>query len=180
MKPPLEMLPRQSFPLSEGRQSSRIDVVFDTYKENSIKNSERSLRGEETGHHLMSITDTQLVRHWRRFLAQVSNKTNLISFLVKGWSKSKYRELLKQKTLFATVGDKCFKITAQGNELFPTLQCQQEEADGRLLLHAAHAVEEGIKLLLSAQRTQMFSSCASLSMTQLGHLCTKNVEQGQG
>ena len=35
--------------LNDGRQSNWIDVVFDVYVENSIKNSERSLRGEETG-----------------------------------------------------------------------------------------------------------------------------------
>ena len=29
--------------LREGSQSNRIDVVFDTYKKNSIKNSERSV-----------------------------------------------------------------------------------------------------------------------------------------
>ena len=39
-----------SVALSEGRQSNRIDVVFDTYRQNSIKNSERSARGGETGH----------------------------------------------------------------------------------------------------------------------------------
>ena len=54
-----------SMALKEGNQSTRIDVVFDTYIHNSIKNSERSIRGEETGHHLQSITDTQIVRQWR-------------------------------------------------------------------------------------------------------------------
>lgn len=34
-----------SMALREGADSDRIDVVFDTYRENSIKNSERSLRG---------------------------------------------------------------------------------------------------------------------------------------
>ncbi len=42
--------------LREGSQGRRIDIVFDTYQENSIKNSERSVRGEETGHQLHSIT----------------------------------------------------------------------------------------------------------------------------
>lgn len=50
-----------SLALWEGSQSRRIDVVFDTYK-NSIKNSERSLREEETGQQLQGITGTQMVR----------------------------------------------------------------------------------------------------------------------
>ena len=36
-----------SMALREGHRSQRIDVVFDTYQEMSIKNSERSVRGEE-------------------------------------------------------------------------------------------------------------------------------------
>lgn len=36
--------------LKEGSHSKRIDIVFDTYQENSIKNSERSVRGEEIGY----------------------------------------------------------------------------------------------------------------------------------
>ena len=48
--------------LREGKHSKRIDVVFDTYKENSIKGSERLLRGEETGHQFQSIASTQIVR----------------------------------------------------------------------------------------------------------------------
>ncbi len=71
-----------SIALSEGRQSSRIDVVFDTYKDNSIKNRERTVRGGETGHQLQSITATQIVRQWRTFLSRIANKNSLISFIV--------------------------------------------------------------------------------------------------
>ena len=42
--------------LLEGSQSKRIDVVFDTYRENSIKNIERSIRGESPGEQVMNIT----------------------------------------------------------------------------------------------------------------------------
>ena len=36
--------------LNEGHHSERIDVVFDVYKEESIKNAEREKRGSSTGH----------------------------------------------------------------------------------------------------------------------------------
>ena len=49
-----------SMTMEEGVRCNRIDVIFDTYKELSIKNSERQLRGEESGHHLVSITSTQI------------------------------------------------------------------------------------------------------------------------
>ena len=57
-----------------------------------------------------------------------------------GWVQ---REKLQQKVLNATMSGKCYRITSDGSTEVQELQCQQEEADGRLLLHAAHAAEEG-------------------------------------
>eukprot|EP00794_Sanderia_malayensis_P011670 gene11670-12878_t len=131
-----------SMELNEGGQNKRIDVVFDTYREKSIKNSERLLRGKETGHTLQSITGTQIVRQWRRFLTKVNNKNNLISFIVNEWVKAGYRERLHHKVLYATTNEKCYRITADGSNEVQALQCKQEEADGRLPLHAAHASSE--------------------------------------
>ena len=62
-----------SMEIEKGVRCNRIDVVFDTYKKLSIKNSERQLRGEESGHHLVNITSTQIVRQWRNFLTGVNN-----------------------------------------------------------------------------------------------------------
>jgi len=85
--------------LREGSQSSRIHIVFGTYKENSIKNSERSLQGEETGHELQGIIDIQIVSQWRTFLTKSNNKTSLISFIVHEWRKAEYRAMLQEKIL---------------------------------------------------------------------------------
>ncbi|CAM4534943.1 unnamed protein product [Leuciscus chuanchicus] len=140
--------------LREGSQSRRIDVVFDTYKQNSIKNSERSLRGEETGHELQDITSTQMVRQWRNFLSKVNSKTSLISFIVNEWRKPQYREKLQEKILYATVIDKCYRITYQDSEEVSTLHCQQEAADGRLLLHAAREGYQSI--VICSEDTDVF------------------------
>ena len=145
-----------SMALNEGGKSNRIDVVFDTYRENSIKNSERSLRGEEIGHQLQAITGTQIVRQWRSLLTTVKNKDSLIGFIVREWMKAGFREKLQQK-VYATVRDKCYRITSDGSNEVQALQCQQEEADGRLLLHAAHAVEEGYEgVVVCSEDTDVF------------------------
>ncbi len=68
--------------LREGSQDRRIDIVFDTYQENSIKNSERSVRGEETGHQLHSITSAEIVRQWRPFLSKIVYKTILYNIVI--------------------------------------------------------------------------------------------------
>jgi len=39
-----------SMVLHEGTDSQRIDVVFDVYRNNSIKNHKREKRGSESGH----------------------------------------------------------------------------------------------------------------------------------
>ena len=65
-----------------GPQSTRIDLVFDTYREISIKNLERSVRGEIQGVQLTNVTASKIIRQWRKFLSQMKNKTSLIRFLV--------------------------------------------------------------------------------------------------
>jgi len=144
-----------SMAIKEGVWCNRIDVVFDTYKELSIKNSERQLRGEEPGHQLVNITSTQIVRQWRNFLTRVSNKTSL-TFIVNEWRKEACRQKLEEKPLYANAGDTYYRITAKGSEV-PALRSQQEEADGRLLLHASHAANEGFNsVLVCSEDTDVF------------------------
>ena len=45
----------------------------------------------------------------------------------------------------------------QGSVEVPALQCHQEETDGRLLLHAAHAAREGYQgVVICAEDTDVF------------------------
>ena len=91
-----------SMALKEGSQSNRIDVVFDKYQENYIKNNERSVQGGETGHQLQNITGAQIVRQWRTFLSRIANKTSLITLTVSEWRKAQYREKLHDMQLWMT------------------------------------------------------------------------------
>ena len=70
-----------SMSLHEGSQSKRIDVFFDTYRQISIKNAERTIRGEVHGVQVVLISAYQLVKQWRKLLSEVKNKTSLIKFL---------------------------------------------------------------------------------------------------
>ena len=135
----------QSMAMKEGVWCNRIDIVFDTYKK-LCKNSERQLRGEESGHQLVNIIGTQIVRQWRNFLTRVSNKTSLITFIVNKWRKEACRQKLEEKLLYANAGDTCYRITAEGSEEVPTLTSQQEK--GRLLLPASHSANEGFNSVL--------------------------------
>ena len=62
--------------------------------------------------------------------------------------------------MYATVIDKCLRITSPGSEEVPDLQCHQEEADGHLLLHAAHAAGEGYQaVVICSEETCFYHVC---------------------
>ena len=73
--------------LNEGTDSDRIDVVFDVYRLNSIKNAERERRGSESGHEFRNIKPDHKIRQWRKFLLSLTNKTQLIKFISEEWQK---------------------------------------------------------------------------------------------
>lgn len=123
-------------------KSERMDIVFDTYRDVSIKDNERAVRGQQHGIKLKNITSQQKVRQWREFLKSGANKTSLITYFVKEWRTEEYRRKLSGKMLYVTDRDKCFLITESSAEEVPELYCTQEEADGRILLHASHAAKK--------------------------------------
>ena len=99
--------------ISEASLSTRLDIVFDTYKPLSIKYNERANRAR-AGVQVQNIAPGQKITQWRKFLAQESNKTSLIKFLIQEWRTEKYLEKLGHlhKVLFVTCEEKCFRFSA--------------------------------------------------------------------
>ena len=125
--------------LREGEGSNRVDVVFDVYRDISIKSAERVIRGESDAVTFKNLAAGQKVKQFNNFLRNGDNKTSLIRFVVEHWQKTLSRERLKDKELHVTCGNRCFKITAERVEEEEELRSEQEEADTRLLLHVQHA-----------------------------------------
>ena len=65
--------------LREGEGSSRIDVVFDVYRDLSIKSVERELRSEGDFITFKNLSSGQKVKQFRSFLQNSQNKTSLIN-----------------------------------------------------------------------------------------------------
>ena len=64
------------------------------------------------------------------------------------------------KCLYVTNLDKCWKVTKGCCEEVPAQSSQHEEADGRLLLHAAHASREGFEaVVICGDDTDVFILC---------------------
>ena len=135
--------------LTEAGDATRIDFVADQYPAKSIKNTEKSKRGRD-GELVINITNGQQLcpPQWRKFMANGSNKIGLLNFLVGEWSeKAVYAEKIKDRTLFATHGDNCTKLTSSNGTITAStvleLCSNQEEADTRMFLHGNHASQNG-------------------------------------
>lgn len=120
----------------------RLDVVWDTYKENSLKQQARQNRGSGTP---MKIEkDTKLPANWKNFLRCDKNKESLFKLLaiaIKEFQFSSHKQVIS--TFEQTVVSS--PITrADVSEL----NCTHEEADTRLLFHAKHIHDKGLKKIL--------------------------------
>ena len=143
--------------LAIGNRSTRIDIVFDQYRKNSIKNAERSRRG--VGSLLFkSIIPSQSIQQWGSFLSSWSNKKELIAFIVDQWKSDKLRAFLDpDKELYVTANDKCWRLTNSTVEMASSLHSNQEEADTKMLLHAQHASLHGFqKIVINTPDTDVF------------------------
>ena len=67
--------------LHEGTDSARIVVVFDVYRDTSIKNAERCNRGSTAGTQWKNIAPSHKILQWKKFLRTPENKISLIKFL---------------------------------------------------------------------------------------------------
>ena len=125
--------------LNEGGSSDRIDVFFDDYREESIKNAERENRGEGSGSEYRNIQADHKIKQWRKFLCSSKNKQAFIVFVTNEWKKDKYMEKLSGKTLVVTCGNSCYQLSSGVVQPISELESTQEEADTRMLLHSLHA-----------------------------------------
>ena len=131
----------------------RCDVVWDIYREDSLKAHTRATRGE--GEQLRVQGDTNLPRNWKSFLRVNSNKTSLSHYLAGELSKARVPE---GKLLITTVGEQII-VNDNGSQAMDDTSgiepCNHEEADTRLLLHCKHAYRNGKRRMVVATDTDV-------------------------
>ena len=130
-------------------------MVFDVYREESIKNAERQLRTKEPGVEFKHIASGHIVKQWRAFLSSSINKMNLIIFLVEEGKKPMYRKKLGYVTLYVTCKESCDCITKEIIQEVPELQSTHEEADIPECCSTQPMPQRDIRQLLSMQMTLM-------------------------
>ena len=123
----------------------RIDVVFDCYNtDNSIKSFERARRKAGDSIELrITNQSTPLPKDWKRFMSSSKNKENLKNFLCEKWCKD-VRPILTAGQVLIIAGG--FSDSAEARAIkmqqvtsLTHLRSTHEEADTRILLHAADA-----------------------------------------
>lgn len=143
---------------------SRVDLVFDQYKSQSIKSFERQRRGETNAIEVkIQHQNTPIPKQWAKFMSNPKNKKNLAKFL-----SSNLAEVLKEKlqpsqqVLLAggfTDGKETLWISSGSSHHVPTLYSDHEEADTRLLLHAKHASNSHQRVIIHSPDTDVAVLC---------------------
>ena len=114
--------------------STRIDIVWDTYLPDSLKESTREKRGKGVRRKVSS--HAKLPSNWMDFLRNPSNKDELFAFLT---SKIAHFVFPPSKAVYVTSGQSV--ISARSN----MMNCNYEEADTRIVVHILHALHQGMK-----------------------------------
>ncbi len=119
----------------------RVDIVFDVYKENSLKEGARKSRGK--GVRIKVSLNTPLPKSWPLFLNDPDNKSELFRLL----AEESVSLSLPNKQLIMSFGDSvvCVPTRDDTDGISP---CNHEEADSRLIVHLADAVAEGHKTFM--------------------------------
>ena len=137
------------FILNHLQSSKRVDIVWDIYKANSIKDSTREKRGN--GQRRKVTGETKIPPNRNAFLQDNTNKKELFALLTSRVSNFQFPE---NKEVNITSDE--FVVTSRGSS--DMQRCDHEEADTRIAVHVQHALDKGCKQVLSAHWIRMFSS----------------------
>lgn len=119
----------------------RIDIVWDEYIAYSLKEMTRSKRGKGVRWHV--DPETRLPTNWQAFLRIDSNKAELFGYLAE---KLVAADECQDKQIITT---KWLAVLSNTPRETPDLSlCNHEEADTKLLLHAADAAKQGYKKIM--------------------------------
>ncbi|XP_048003917.1 uncharacterized protein LOC125240114 [Leguminivora glycinivorella] len=122
---------------------ARLDIVWDRYDKDSLKNSAREKRG--TGSRQRVSASTKIPKGWANFLREGTNKEELFHFLTSR-AHSHFTDTTTDKEFYATNGPSV--ISNSTKDLKNVEPCNHEEADTRMMVHVADAVAQGYRKIM--------------------------------
>ncbi|CAB3997308.1 Hypothetical predicted protein [Paramuricea clavata] len=143
--------------VNAGCNSDEIHIVFDTYKEDSMKNVERQRRRKSNE---IIVLDSISLNHrgpikLENFCCSSISKTGFQVFYVE-WLKINYEV---NKPLYLGISPKAWFMLAGRASPFPRLDCTHKEADDRMMFHVQYILgnkSDPTSITLSLDDTSVF------------------------
>ena len=123
---------------SKLQQTTRVDIVWDTYIPDTLKATTREKRGKGTRKQVMP--STLIPKNCSDFLQVDKNKTELFKFLS---GEVTTRLSCKGKEVYMQLMERGFCVHHTKQTSLLISPCLQEEADTCLFLHAQDAHQKG-------------------------------------
>ena len=134
---------------SQLQSAQRIDIIWDTYKDDSLKSCTRDKRGSGARRHV--ALSVKIPPNWKSFLLVNENKTELFRLL----AEEVIAIHAQGKEVYSTYGNDVLSNTDRTtmNGLQP---CNHEEADSRIFLHVHDAALQHHRVLIRSVDTDVF------------------------
>ena len=120
-------------------QYSHIYIACDSYKDQSIKNVERVLRGHEDKF-VIRTKDIRIPANLKRFLSNGENKERLFELMEKVWLEGSNE--LSGRSLYGARASSCIKNENGIAANVPELENDHKEADSKIAFMIKHATRE--------------------------------------
>lgn len=148
-----------------GHNCYEIHIVFDTYREDSIKNGERERRGKSKEMVVLDVIspNQNVPVVLENFWSSSISKTAFQAFYVE-WLTTNYQGT---KPLYLGISPQAWTVSAGCASPFPRLNCTHKEADDRMMFHVQDILShrQDLHPLRCHQVTQM-SLCACYTTSQ--------------
>jgi hypothetical protein len=128
---------------------SEVHVCLDKYVENSIKDSERMLRGAVDSAYSITGPEQKIRQSGKKLLTNGVFKNEFAQFLLKEWKKGNYWNIFGGTTVIASHGGECYQYIPNElheiNVICPLhLQGNHEEADTLIAFHIANITADNV------------------------------------
>ena len=119
----------------------RVDIVFDNYKEHSLKDAERSRRHANNERYVITGPEQQCPRQLTEALKSNSFKQILPSHFAEEWKKAGYGEIISERHVYLAYQEKCYCFTSVDGQVCreekTDYSCNHLEADTPICFHAS-------------------------------------------
>ena len=114
-------------------RAKRVDVVWDDYRQLTIKGTVRDKRG--AGMRQRVSSEAKVPKNWSLYIADSCNKIEFFRYLS---TSIEQQVIAGNKNLYVTAGQVVQKL-GNGRDM---PECNHEESDARVIVHLAHALED--------------------------------------